>query len=35
MVASDAADMAPMTVTVSEKSRVTERVRPCLLKEMK
>lgn len=35
MVASDAADMAPMTVTVSEKGRVTERVRPCLLKEMK
>ena len=35
MVAENAADAAPLTVTVSEKAGVTEKVRPCLLPEMK
>ena len=35
MVADNAADAAPLTVTVSEKAGVTEKVRPCLLPEMK
>lgn len=35
MVADNAADAAPLTVTVSEKAGITETVRPCLLPEMK
>lgn len=35
MVADNAADAAPLTATVTEKSGITETVRPCLLPEMK
>lgn len=35
MVANNAADMKPLTATVSQKGGITEKVRPCLLPEQK
>ena len=35
MVAKNAADTKPLTVIVNEKAKVTSKVRPCLLPEVK
>ncbi|RGN78216.1 hypothetical protein DXB41_15015 [Segatella copri] len=35
MVAKNAADLKPLTTVITEKAGVTEKVRPCLLKEVK
>ena len=35
MVAKNAADLKPLTTVITEEAGVTEKVRPCLLKEVK
>ena len=35
MVAKNAADLKPLTSVITEEAGVTEKVRPCLLKEVK
>lgn len=35
MVAKNAADLKPLTTVITEEAVVTEKVRPCLLKEVK
>ena len=35
MVAKNAADLKPFTTVITEEAGVTEKVRPCLLKEVK